>query len=176
MANNTSSNNNTLNVNERIRAREVRLIGADGANLGVVDTRDALRQAREQGLDLLEISPGAAPPVAKITDYGRWKYEESKKLKEARSNQHVQDIKELKVRPNIDAHDLEIKLKAAKKFLEAGDKVKFTVRFRGREISNQDAGARLLDRVKAALAGLIKVDREPLMEGRQMIMIVVPVK
>jgi translation initiation factor IF-3 len=154
----------------------VRLIGADGANLGVIDTRDALRQAREQGLDLIEISPGAAPPVAKIMDYGRWKYEEAKKLKEARSNQHVQEIKELKVRPNIDAHDLEIKLKAAKKFLESGDKVKFTVRFRGREISNQDSGLALLGRVRAELDSLVKLERDPLMEGRQMIMVLSPAK
>jgi translation initiation factor IF-3 len=175
LANNTSSNNN-LNINEKIRAREVRLIGADGTNLGVIDTRDAIRQAKEQGLDLIEISPTAQPPVAKIMDYGRWKYEEAKKLKEAKSNQKTQETKELKVRPNIDTHDLEVKLKAARKFLEAGDKIKFTVRFRGREIANQDAGRALLGRITETLGEIMKVDREPLMEGRQMIMIASPAK
>ncbi|MDR1476576.1 MAG: translation initiation factor IF-3 [Rickettsiales bacterium] len=173
MANNTSS---TLNVNERIRAREVRLIGADGGNLGVVDTRDAIKRARESGLDLIEISPSANPPVARIADWGKWKYDEAKKLKESKSSQKIQETKELKMRPNIDVHDLGVKMKAARKFIEAGDKVKFTVRFRGREIANQDAGVALLGRIRDELGDAVKVDRAPLMEGRQMAMLVSPAK
>ncbi|MDR2098651.1 MAG: translation initiation factor IF-3, partial [Rickettsiales bacterium] len=128
------------------------------------------------GLDLLEISPAANPPVVKIADWGKWKYEEQKKAAEARKNQKIQEIKELKIRPNIDVHDFDVKMKAAKKFIEAGDKIKFTVRFKGREITNQDAGTALLSRVKETLGEAAKVDREPLMEGRQMIMIVAPAK
>jgi translation initiation factor IF-3 len=163
-------------VNEKIRAREVRLVGATGENLGVVPTAEARRLALEAGLDLIEISPQANPPVAKMTDYGKWKYDEQKRLKEAKNNQKIQETKELKIRPNIDVHDFEVKMKAAKKFIEAGDKVKFTVRFKGREIANQDSGLRLLSRVKETLGETAKVDREPLMEGRLMIMTVTPTK
>jgi len=166
----------TLNVNDRIRAREVRLIGQSGENLGVVSISEALAQAREAGLDLIEISPGANPPVAKIMDFGKYKYEEAKKAKETKAHQKISELKELKVRPNIDVHDFEVKMKAAKKFIAAGDKVKFTVRFRGRELGNIDAGKALLERVKAELGDSIKIDREPVMDGRQMMMIVAPGK
>lgn len=166
----------SLNVNERIRAREVRLIGADGENVGIVSINEALNMARNAGLDLLEIAPQSNPPVCKIMDYGKWKYEEQKKLKEAKSNQKVIETKELKIRPNIDVHDFQVKMKAAKRFIEDGDKVKFSVRFKGREITNQDAGLSILNRVKEELGDSVKIDKEPLMEGRQMIMFVSPNK
>lgn len=169
-------NSISLNVNEKIRAREVRLIGADGGNVGIVSINEALDMAREAGLDLLEIAPQSNPPVCKIMDYGKWKYEEQKKLKEAKSNQRVFEIKELKIRPNIDVHDFQVKMKAARRFIEDGDKVKFSVRFKGREITNQESGLSLLNRIKEELGDIIKVDKEPLMEGRQMIMFVSPSK
>ena len=166
----------SLNVNEKIRAREVRLIGADGNNVGVVSINEALNMARDAGLDLLEIAPQSTPPVCKIMDYGKWKYEEQKKLKEAKSNQKVVETKELKIRPNIDVHDFDVKMKSAKRFIEDGNKVKFSVRFKGREITNQESGLSLLNRIKEELGNTIKVDKEPLMEGRQMIMFVSPAK
>lgn len=166
----------SLNVNEKIRAREVRLIGADGYNVGVVSINEALNMARDAGLDLLEIAPQSTPPVCKIMDYGKWKYEEQKKLKEAKSNQKVVETKELKIRPNIDVHDFDVKMKSAKRFIEDGNKVKFSVRFKGREITNQESGLSLLNRIKEELGNTIKVDKEPLMEGRQMIMFVSPAK
>lgn len=170
------NNSLSLNVNEKIRAREVRLINQNGENVGVMSAREALNIAREAGLDLLEISPQANPPVCKIMDYGKWKYEEQKKLSEMKKAQKVVEIKELKIRPNIDVHDFQVKIKAAQRFIEDGNKVKFTVRFKGREITNQDAGVELLNRVKAELGDTIKVDKAPAMEGRQMIMFVVPNK
>ncbi|MBD5397895.1 translation initiation factor IF-3 [bacterium] len=166
----------SLNVNEKIRAKEVRLIGADGENVGIVSISSALNMARDAGLDLLEIAPQSNPPVCKIMDYGKWKYEEQKKLKEAKSNQKVVETKELKIRPNIDVHDFQVKMKSAKRFIEDGDKVKFSVRFKGREITNQESGLSLLNRVKEELGDIIKVDKEPLMEGRQMVMFVSPSK
>lgn len=170
------NNSLSLNVNEKIRAREVRLINQNGENVGVMSAREALNIAREAGLDLLEISPQANPPVCKIMDYGKWKYEEQKKLSEMKKAQKVVETKELKIRPNIDVHDFQVKIKAAQRFIEDGNKVKFTVRFKGREITNQDAGVELLNRVKAELGDTIKVDKAPAMEGRQMIMFVVPNK
>ena len=170
------NNSLSLNVNEKIRAREVRLINQNGENVGVMSAREALNMAREAGLDLLEISPQANPPVCKIMDYGKWKYEEQKKLSEMKKAQKVVETKELKIRPNIDVHDFQVKIKAAQRFIEDGNKVKFTVRFQGREITNQDAGVELLNRVKAELGDTIKVDKAPAMEGRQMIMFVVPNK
>ncbi len=170
------NNSLSLNVNEKIRAREVRLINQNGENVGVMSAREALNMAREAGLDLLEISPQANPPVCKIMDYGKWKYEEQKKLSEMKKAQKVVETKELKIRPNIDVHDFQVKIKAAQRFIEDGNKVKFTVRFKGREITNQDAGVELLNRVKAELGDTIKVDKAPAMEGRQMIMFVVPNK
>lgn len=170
------NNNLSLNVNERIRAREVRLINQNGENVGIVSVKEALEMARNCGLDLLEISPMANPPVCKIMDYGKWKYEEQKKQSEAKKAQKTIETKELKIRPNIDVHDFQVKMKAAKKFIEEGNKVKFTVRFKGREITNQESGKSLLNRVKDELGDIIKIDKEPLMEGRQMIMFVSPNK
>lgn len=170
------NNSLSLNVNEKIRAREVRLINQNGENIGIVSVSEALNMARDAGLDLLEISPQANPPVCKIMDYGKWKYEEHKKQVEAKKAQKVVEIKELKIRPNIDVHDFQVKVKAAQRFISDGNKVKFTVRFKGREITNQDAGIELLNRIKTELGETIKVDKEPMMEGRQMIMLVVPNK
>jgi translation initiation factor IF-3 len=158
-------------INNRIEAREVRLIGADGANVGVVPTRQAMIMADEAGLDLVEISPDAKPPVAKILDYGKFRFQEQKKAAEARKKQKVIELKEIKLRPMIDDHDFETKMKAARRFFEEGDKVKFTLRFRGREMDHQDLGYKLLLRVKADMLDVSKVELEPKPEGRQIIMI-----
>ena len=161
-------------INNRIDAREVRLIGADGGNVGVVPTRQAMIMAEEAGLDLVEISPDAKPPVAKILDYGKFRFQEQKKAAEARKKQRVIEIKEIKLRPMIDDHDYEVKMRAAKRFFEEGDKVKVTLRFRGREMDHQDLGYKLLLRVKSEMAEVAKVELEPKPEGRQIIMIMAP--
>ncbi len=161
-------------INHRIEAREVRLIGADGANVGVVPTRQAIAMADEAGLDLVEISPDAKPPVAKILDYGKFKFQEQKKAAEARKKQKVIELKEIKLRPMIDDHDYDVKMRAAKRFFEEGDKVKVTLRFRGREMDHQDLGYKLLIRVKQELVDIAKVELEPRSEGRQIIMILSP--
>ncbi len=161
-------------INHRIESREVRLIGADGANVGVVPTRQAMAMADEAGLDLVEISPDAKPPVAKILDYGKFKFQEQKKAAEARKKQKVIEIKEIKLRPMIDDHDYDVKMRAARRFFDEGDKVKVTLRFRGREMDHQDLGYKLLLRVKADMADISKVEYEPRSEGRQIIMILSP--
>jgi translation initiation factor IF-3 len=161
-------------VNEDIRVPEVRLIDQDGEMVGVVKTRDALLRAYQVGLDLLEISPNAVPPVCKITDYGKFKYEQQKKANEARKKQKVVEIKEIKVRPNIDDHDYEVKMKQAKSFIGEGDKVKVTLRFRGREMAHQELGVKVLERVRAELGELVKVESMPRLENRQMIMVLAP--
>jgi translation initiation factor IF-3 len=161
-------------INNRIEAREVRLIGADGANVGVVPTRQAIAMAEEANLDLVEISPDAKPPVAKILDYGKFKFQEQKKAAEARKKQKVIEIKEIKLRPMIDDHDYDVKMRAAKRFFEEGDKVKVTLRFRGREMDHQDLGYKLLLRVKADMTEIAKVELDPKPEGRQIIMILSP--
>ncbi len=158
-------------INHRIDSRDVRLIGADGENVGVVPTRQALAMAEEAGLDLVEISPDAKPPVAKILDYGKFKFQEQKKAAEARKKQKIIEIKELKLRPMIDDHDFDVKMRSARRFFEEGDKVKVTLRFRGREMDHQDLGYKLLQKVKAELADSSKVEMEPRSEGRQIIMI-----
>ncbi|MCL2440013.1 MAG: translation initiation factor IF-3 [Alphaproteobacteria bacterium] len=168
--------NTQINVNNKIRAREVRVIDATGANLGVMSTAEALGRARADGLDLIEISPTAMPPICKIMDYGKYKYEESKRAAQQRKNQKTVELKELTFRPNIEKHDLDVKLKAARKFIAEGNKVKFTIRFRGRELSNMTVGINLFDRIKAELADEIKVEKEPTAEGRQMQMVVAPAK
>ena len=150
---------------------QVRLVGPEGEMLGVVDTREAMLQAENVGLDLVEISPNASPPVCKILDYGKFKYEQQKKRNEARKKQRVIELKEIKMRPNIDDHDYETKMKAARHFLEDGDKVKFTMRFRGREMVHQEIGAGVLARVRQELEEMAKVEHLPAMEGRQMIMV-----
>jgi translation initiation factor IF-3 len=172
----TISREEEVRINDAIRAPRVRLIDEEGEMLGVMPARAALEKAMEAGLDLVEISPNADPPVCKILDYGKYRYQEQKKRAEARKKQKVIEIKELKLRPVIDDHDLDVKLKAAHRFLDDGDKVKFTLRFRGREMAHQDLGMKLLNRVKEALADKIKVEQEPKSEGRQIIMVVGPAK
>jgi translation initiation factor IF-3 len=158
-------------INNRIEARELRLIGADGQNVGVVPTRQALIMADEAGLDLVEISPDAKPPVAKILDYGKFRFQEQKKAAEARKKQKVIELKEIKLRPMIDDHDFEVKMKQARRFFEEGDKVKFTLRFRGREMDHQDLGYKLLIRVREQMMDVSKVELDPKPEGRQITMI-----
>jgi translation initiation factor IF-3 len=152
----------------------VRLIGAEGENHGVLRPEEALAMAEEIGLDLVEISPNANPPVAKIMDYGKYKYEQQKKAAEARKNQHVIEVKEVKFRPNIDDHDYDVKMRNVTRFLEEGDKVKVTLRFRGREMAHMELGRDLLQRVAADIDTLGKVESMPKVEGRQMIMVVAP--
>ena len=152
----------------------VRLIDENGENVGVVPIAQALGRAEQAGLDLVEIAPLAQPPVAKILDFGKFKYEEQKKKNEARKIQKVIEIKEIKMRPSIDNHDYQIKMRAVVKFLEEGDKVKVTLRFRGRELVHQEIGMRVLERVRDDLTELGKVEQFPKMEGRQMTMVVAP--
>jgi len=161
-------------INERIRAPEIRLIGADGENAGVVTPERALVMAEEAGLDLVEISPNATPPVCKIMDYGKYKYETQKRESEARKKQKIIEIKEIKFRPNTDTHDYEVKMRSVFKFLEEGDKVKITLRFRGREMAHQNLGRELLERVAEDTKEVGKVENFPKMEGRQMIMLIGP--
>ncbi|MBS5833541.1 MAG: translation initiation factor IF-3 [Alphaproteobacteria bacterium] len=161
-------------INREIKAKEVRLINYNGENAGVVSLAEALKIAQEVGLDLIEISPQVTPPVCKVLDYGKYKYEMQKKKNEAKKNQKVVSIKELKLRPMIDTHDYEVKVKQAKKFLAQGDKVKFTMRYKGREMSANDLGKEILNKLLEDLDGLCKVDSAPKMEGKQMFMIVSP--
>ncbi|MGZ0187777.1 MAG: translation initiation factor IF-3 [Alphaproteobacteria bacterium] len=161
-------------INDLIESRSVRLVGADGEMIGVVSIHEANDAARDAGLDLVEISPNADPPVCKLLDYGRFKYEAQKKKNEARKKQKVIEVKEIKLRPGIETHDYEIKLRAARKFLDNGDKVKVTMRFRGRELAHQDIGAKVLVKVREELDPLAKVEQMPRMEGRQMVMVVAP--
>lgn len=163
-----------LRINREIRAREVQLIDADGRNRGCVDIGQALQAAEEAGLDLVEIVPSATPPVCKILDYGKYRFLEQKKSAEARKKQKVVEVKEIKLRPGIDDHDYGIKMKAVRRFFEEGDKVKVTLRFRGREMAHQDLGLRLLERVKSEIANIAKVESEPSIEGRQMTMVLAP--
>ena len=152
----------------------MRLIGADGQNVGVVPVRQALMMAEEANLDLVEISPDAKPPVCKILDYGKFKFQEQKKAAEARKKQKVIEIKEIKMRPMIDDHDYDVKMRAIKRFFEEGDKVKITLRFRGREMAHQELGQQLLDRVKKDTLEIAKVESEPRFEGRQIVMVLAP--
>jgi translation initiation factor IF-3 len=152
----------------------VQLIDESGANRGNVSIQEALQIAEEAGLDLVEISPNAEPPVCKITDLGKLKYASQKKAAEARKNQRVIEIKEIKMRPNIDDHDYETKMKAVRRFFDEGDKVKLTLRFRGREMAHLELGMELLNRVKAEVEGIAKVEAEPKLEGRQMMMVLSP--
>ena len=161
-------------VNDQIEAAQVRLIDARGEMLGVLSLYQALAIADEAGLDLVEISPNAEPPVCKVLDFGKYKYELQKKENEARKKQKVIEIKEIKMRPGIDDHDYEVKKRAMVRFLEEGDKVKVTLRFRGREMVHQELGHQLLDRLKEDLGQLCKVEALPRMEGRQMTMVVAP--
>jgi translation initiation factor IF-3 len=163
-------------VNDRIRSPEIRLIGADGENVGVVTPARAMAMAEEAGLDLVEISPNAEPPVCKIMDFGKFKYEQQKREAEARKKQHIIEIKEIKFRPGTDKHDYDVKMRSVLKFLGEGDKVKVTLRFRGREMAHQQLGLELLNRVAddviAEEAG--KLESFPKLEGRQMVMMIGP--
>jgi translation initiation factor IF-3 len=160
--------------NREIRIPKVQLIGADGANLGVVPTDEALKLAEDAGLDLVEISPNAEPPVCKILDLGKLKYANQKKAAEARKKQKIVEIKEIKMRPNIDTHDYEVKMKAMSRFFDDGDKVKVTLKFRGREMAHQELGMKLLQQVKVDTVEFAKVEAEPKLEGRQMMMVLAP--
>ena len=153
----------------------VQLIDAEGRNRGQVDTREALEMAIAAGLDLVEISPTAQPPVCKIMDYGRFKYQQQKKAAEARKKQKTVEVKEIKMRPNIDTHDYDVKMRNARRFFNTGDKVKFTLRFRGREMAHQELGMKVLMQVKDDTEDFAKVEAHPKMEGRQMMMVLAPI-
>jgi translation initiation factor IF-3 len=163
-----------LLINEEIRVKEVRLVGQDGAPLGITTSADALEQAYAKNLDLVLIAPKAEPPVCKIMDYGKYKFELAKRDKEARKNQKVVSIKEIRVSPSIDNHDFETKVNHTKKFLSDGDKVKITVRFRGREVHHSALGFQLLERFKEAVSEFGAVDKPPKLEGKNMSMVVSP--
>ncbi|MFI5013740.1 MAG: translation initiation factor IF-3 [Hyphomicrobiales bacterium] len=162
-------------ANRDIRGvRDVQLIDDSGSNRGVMPFFDALKIAEDAGLDLVEIAPNSTPPVCKILDYGRFRFLEQKKANEARKRQKVIEIKEIKLRPGIDDHDYDVKMKSVRRFFEEGDKVKVTLRFRGREMAHVELGAKVLQRVKADTAEMAKVESEPSMEGRQMTMVLAP--
>ena len=160
--------------NNMIQADKVRVIDGDGENLGVMYTREAIEQAAEVGLDLVEVSPNADPPVCKFLDVGKFRYEAQKKANLARKSQKTQEIKEIKMRPNIDDHDYDVKMRSVHRFIDEGDKVKVTLRFRGREFSHQQLGMNLLKRVQDDIAEIAKVEAYPRMEGRQMLMVLAP--
>lgn len=161
-------------VNNDIRARSVRVIDPEGEQLGILSINEALNKAADAGLDLVELQPNAEPPVCKIIDYGKYKYQAQKRANEARKKQKVIEVKEIKLRPNIDQHDYDVKMKAVHKFLGNGDKVKVTLRFRGREMAHVELGAQLLERVRTEIDEMAKVEAMPKMEGRQMIMVLAP--
>jgi len=161
-------------VNDLIEADPVRVVDADGEMIGVVSKAEGLEIAFQASLDLVEISPNADPPVCKVLDYGKFKYEAQKKANEARRKQKVIDVKEIKMRPSIDEHDYQVKMRSVKRFLDDGDKVKLTIRFRGREMAHQDLGMKVLDRVREEVDELAKVEQFPRTEGRLMTMVIAP--
>jgi translation initiation factor IF-3 len=163
-----------VRVNEEIRIAEVRVVDDENNQLGVMSPREALRIARERDLDLVEIAPTARPPVCRIMDYGKFRYEQSKRTREARKKQKVTDVKEVRMTPKIEEHDFQVKVRNAEKFLKGGDKVKCTIRFRGREIVHSDLGKKLLERLAETLSEIAVVERVPRVEGRNMIMILAP--
>jgi translation initiation factor IF-3 len=171
---NAPARDNGPRVNQMINIPQVRLVLEDGTMHGVVSTREAIAMAQEAGLDLVEISPTAQPPVCKILDYGKYKYEDQKRKNAARKKQKVIEVKEIKMRPGIDTHDYEVKMRSVHRFLEEGDKVKVTMRFRGREMVHQELGMKVLDKVRQELDAIAKVESMPKLEGRQMIMVVAP--
>ena len=164
----------TLRINEEIHIKEVRVTSATGEQLGIMLTRDALKLAEEQHLDLVEVAPKAKPPVCRIMDFGKYRYEQQKREKEAKKKQKVITIKEVKLRPNIEQHDFDVKLKNALRFVEEGNKVKVTIMFRGREMSHQDLGRDVLHRVAERLKDLVLIERDVKLEGKNMIMILAP--
>lgn len=161
-------------INENITAQKIRLIDADGEMLGVYGTKQAIEKAYEAGLDLVEISPNAEPPVCKILDYGKYKFEQQKKASEAKKKQVTVNVKEIKLRPAIGDHDYQVKLKAARKFIEGGDKLKVTLRFRGREMAHMHLGMEVMQRMKTDMLDIAKVDMEAKTEGRQIMMMMSP--
>jgi len=161
-------------INEQIRDREVRLIGEDGQQLGIMSSREAMRIAREANLDLVKISPAARPPVCKIIDYGKFRYEQARKDKEARKKQRIIEIKEIRLSPNIDSNDLNTKSNQARKFLSAGNKVKVSVRFRGREMTRSSIGRVILEEFAQSMSDVAVIDNPPKMEGRSMVMFLMP--
>ena len=161
-------------MNADILNEEVRCIAPDGEQLGVMKTEDAIAEADSHGLDLVEVSPNADPPVCKILDYGKFKFEAQKKRNEAKKKQKVIEVKEIKLRPNIDEHDYQVKMRSVQKFLDEGDKVKVTLRFRGREMAHQELGVNVLNRVREDTDEVAKIEAFPKLEGRQMIMLIAP--
>jgi translation initiation factor IF-3 len=161
-------------INDAIASRDVQLIDENGENLGTIPKRDAIARAEEAGLDLVEVAGNTAPPVCKIMDYGKYKFQAQKKANEARKKQKTVEVKEIKLRPNLDTHDYQVKIRAMKRFFEEGDKVKVTLRFRGREMAHQDLGMQLLMKVRQESETYAKVEAEPKLEGKQMIMILAP--
>ncbi|WP_198772007.1 translation initiation factor IF-3 [Advenella sp. S44] len=164
----------TNRINAEIRIPEVRLIGVDGEQLGIVKTAEALRLAEQEGIDLVEIAPNAEPPVCRIMDYGKFKYQEQKRQHEAKAKQKIIQVKEVKFRPATDEGDYQVKLRNLKRFIEDGDKAKVTLRFRGREMAHQELGMRVLERVRDDMADLVQVEAMPKLEGRQMVMVLAP--
>jgi translation initiation factor IF-3 len=161
-------------MNHRIRVPEVRVVGAEGDQLGVMETRQALRLAQEQGMDLVEIAPNAQPPVCRILDYGKYKYDQAKKQKEAKKKAHTVDIKGIRMRYGTEAHDLDYRVKDARRFLEEGDKVQVTLIFRGREMSHPEIAKAQMEKLSAAVADVAVVERAPSIEGRRMTMLLAP--
>jgi len=161
-------------LNFRIRVPEVRVIGPEGDQLGILPTREALRLAQDQGLDLVEIAPTAQPPVCKILDYGKYKFDEAKKQRQTRKKAHTVDIKGIRMRPGMEAHDFDVRLKAAQRFLEEGHKVQATLIFRGREHQHSEIGRALLDKLATEVSSVGQVERPPLLEGRRMSMLLAP--
>jgi len=166
--------NDEPRVNHEIKNATIRLIDARGNMVGVVSAKEGVRAAEEAGLDLVEISPHAEPPVCKVMDYGKYKYEAQKRAADQRKKQKVVVIKEIKLRPTIDKHDLEVKMRAVHKFIDDGDKVKFTLKFRGREIAHQEIGRKLLEQIQTDLGESVKIEMSPRMEGRQLVMMIAP--
>ena len=163
-------------INGEVTAREVRLIGTDGEIIGIMSGREALKMAEEADTDLVEISPNATPPVCRLMDYGKFKYQEQKKAAEARAKQKIIQVKEIKLRPGTDENDYQVKMRNIKRFIEDGDKVKVTLRFRGREMAHQEIGMRQLERIREELAEMAQVESMPKLEGRQMLMMLAPAR
>ena len=163
-------------INGEVTAREVRLIGTDGEIIGIMSGREALKMAEEADTDLVEISPNATPPVCRLMDYGKFKYQEQKKAAEARAKQKIIQVKEIKLRPGTDENDYQVKMRNIKRFIEDGDKVKVTLRFRGREMAHQEIGMRQLERIREELAEMVQVESIPKLEGRQMVMMLAPAR
>ena len=163
-------------INGEVNAREVRLIGTDGEIIGIMSGREALKMAEEADTDLVEISPNATPPVCRLMDYGKFKYQEQKKAAEARAKQKIIQVKEIKLRPGTDENDYQVKMRNIKRFIEDGDKIKVTLRFRGREMAHQEIGMRQLERIREELAEMVQVESMPKLEGRQMVMMIAPAR